>query len=783
VDTKTIIKTIETKVRKESDKRDEKNIKNIQSGIASKSYSTGDLTDTQDATTGQIMTKQADGSWAPATTSGTGDMLQATYDAAGVNEQLAGLTATQTLSAKTLTSPVLNTGISGTAFLDEDDMVSDSATKLASQQSIKAYVDATATGISNVVEDTTPQLGGTLDVNGKDITDGTTLKYDSANSRFSVGTDTQTISISGATALGINLGSETSGATDIVDFFSHRHSDTAGFGAHVGVGRSRGTHASPTVVQSGDKLSRIFALGYDGTEWEQAASIDMEVDGTPGTNDMPGRIVFNTTPDGSVTPAEAMRIDNAGNVGIGLTSPLDTLHVVGDMELDHTAAGTDEHALEIVTDAAGFGDVKAIDIDYITGVVAAGEDEGVILVNIDESTSTGGEVFGYEILTTDFGATNVYGMKTGVNVNPISHDSGTFANMDSALNKAVDVLAALSSGGAGNISVFVADNDTVTIGDASKFDEMEILVDTAASGSGVAPTFEYSTGVGTWTAFTPTDGTNGFRNTGAILWDQNDLAGWAVGTGSEFLVRITRTRNSLSTTPIIDTVQIATAQLYSWDNQGVITGNTFEATGDTTAGDNAAMGYTATEGLILTGQGSTNDVTIKNDADAEVLSIPTGTTNVDVSGDILLGTGTGDKSSIVLNDSALADESWSGTTVKGTAGATLAVGDLCYLASTGKWLLMDGILDGTDTGFDKMVGICVDASTDTNPTEMLVDGLIASAAFPAFTVGSAVYASDTAGDMVVAQPSTANFAIRIMGYAMSATVLHFRPSQDYIVHV
>jgi len=65
---------------------------------------------------------------------------------------------------------------------------------------------------------------------------------------------------------------------------------------------------------------------------------------------------------------------------------------------------------------------------------------------------------------------------------------------------------------------------------------------------------------------------------------------------------------------------------------GVITGSTVEATGDTAAGDNAAMGYTAAEGLILTGQGSTNDVTIKNDADADVLEIPTGTTNVAIVG-------------------------------------------------------------------------------------------------------------------------------------------------------
>ena len=52
--------------------------------------------------------------------------------------------------------------------LDEDTMSSDSATALATQQSIKAYVDTNA-GISDVVDDTTPQLGGDLDLNGNNI--------------------------------------------------------------------------------------------------------------------------------------------------------------------------------------------------------------------------------------------------------------------------------------------------------------------------------------------------------------------------------------------------------------------------------------------------------------------------------------------------------------------------------------------------------------------------------------------------------------------------------------
>ena len=61
----------------------------------------------------------------------------------------------------------------------------------------------------------------------------------------------------------------------------------------------------------------------------------------------------------------------------------------------------------------------------------------------------------------------------------------------------------------------------------------------------------------------------------------------------------------------------------------VATATTFEPDGDTAAGDNAAIGYTAAEGLILTGQGSTNDVTIKNDADTEVMGVATGATVVD----------------------------------------------------------------------------------------------------------------------------------------------------------
>jgi len=74
-------------------------------------------------------------------------------------------------------------------------------------------------------------------------------------------------------------------------------------------------------------------------------------------------------------------------------------------------------------------------------------------------------------------------------------------------------------------------------------------------------------------------------------------------------------------------------------NSGTATGfvgTKLEASSDTSAGDNAAMGYTASEGLILTGQGSTSDITIKNDADADVLTVATGTTTAAFLGDVTL---------------------------------------------------------------------------------------------------------------------------------------------------
>jgi hypothetical protein len=90
--------------------------------------------------------------------------------------------------------------------------------------------------------------------------------------------------------------------------------------AVLAFGKSRGSSAgSYTAVAGGDGLGWLNFYGADGTKMVLAATISAEVDGTPGADDMPGRLVFSTTEDGESSPTARMRIDSNGTVFIGKT--------------------------------------------------------------------------------------------------------------------------------------------------------------------------------------------------------------------------------------------------------------------------------------------------------------------------------------------------------------------------------------------------------------------------------------------------------------------------------
>lgn len=92
--------------------------------------------------------------------------------------------------------------------------------------------------------------------------------------------------------------------------------------SHISLAKSRGTSdGSSTVVANGDTLGRIQWCGADGTDLNAvAASITASVDDAPGSNDMPGRMVFGTTANGNDSPTERMRLDSSGRLLVGSTS-------------------------------------------------------------------------------------------------------------------------------------------------------------------------------------------------------------------------------------------------------------------------------------------------------------------------------------------------------------------------------------------------------------------------------------------------------------------------------
>ena len=125
---------------------------------------------------------------------------------------------------------------------------------------------------------------------------------------------------------------------------------SAGNTPHLTLGKSRGSsNGDNTIVADGDALGQIQFAGSDGTDCNSVAAIIIgRVDGTPGSNDMPGRLEFKTTSDGAATSTERMRVDSTGDVTIS----------DGDLVI-----GTDGHGIDFSATSDGSGSSQAEILD------------------------------------------------------------------------------------------------------------------------------------------------------------------------------------------------------------------------------------------------------------------------------------------------------------------------------------------------------------------------------------------------------------------------------------
>lgn len=256
-----------------------------------------------------------------------------------------------------------------------------------------------------------------------------------------------------------------------------------------------------------------------------------------------------------------------------------TVHSDGEIDIFHEASDDNDITMHIECIANGFAGLKCLQIDFHLGALETGQFEAVFQINLDDGESTGGELFAILVEESGNGSSVRHALVVGTHVEPILQFAGDFDFPDAAFRTNstfgdfVNISANISST-INNVTLFSENEEYIVFGHNTKFSEIEILLDTDASGGGIKPVFEYSNGTDNWLSFSPIDGTDGFRDNGIILFESDTLIDFNTatvnGTPSKFWIRIQRTRNSLSTAPIELLIEISDPVEYFWNETGEI---------------------------------------------------------------------------------------------------------------------------------------------------------------------------------------------------------------------
>lgn len=218
------------------------------------------------------------------------------------------------------------------------------------------------------------------------------------------------------------------------------------------------------VVSSGDRLGTIGWSGADSVDAANAAQIYVEVDGTPGSNDMPGRIVFATTPDNTASVVERMRIEQDGNVGIGSTNPGDLLDLLSTASYPRIKTTGNTSSGILLSTTTGASKATAL-IASSTGSIAEYDSSGFFDIMYAVKASVGGGG-GTTAMRIDGGG------NVGIGTTTISarlHSLSTTEQLRLGYNASNYTSYTVSSGGDITVDASggqwqLADGDTVNVG-------------------------------------------------------------------------------------------------------------------------------------------------------------------------------------------------------------------------------------------------------------------------------------------------------------------------------
>jgi hypothetical protein len=172
----------------------------------------------------------------------------------------------------------------------------------------------------------------------------------------------------------------------------------------------------------------------------------------------------------------------------------------------------------------------------------------------------------------------------------------------------------------------------------------------------------------------------------------------------------------------------------------------------------------------------TNSVTMTNKTlTSPSIATPTFTSDISMNGNNLT-----DVQRLLIDATPDSDHSATGNTTDSlNAGATLTAFEVSYLGSGGTWLVADASATATA---DKMLAINLEAGTASNPIDVALAGSFVRDDTWNWTVGGAIYLSETAGALTQTAPSTTDSVVRVLGYAVTADVIWFNPETG-VVHV
>jgi hypothetical protein len=251
------------------------------------------------------------------------------------------------------------------------------------------------------------------------------------------------------------------------------------------------------VVQSGDVLGNIQFRGYDGANYRPAAAIVAVVDGTPDTDDMPGHLRFNTTADGSSTLTERMRIDSAGQVGIGTTPGAGRNLVIGKAITGSTGS------IAVVVNSTIQSDVTAATEIFRSAPSTAAQ--SFTLTSLSHFYTLG-------VSTPGSGSaiTNQYGFFAGSSLTGATNNYAFYGDVAAASGRwnlfAIGTAANYMAGRLG-VGATLTSNAMVRITNTTAAD-VALIIKGAASQSGYLTEWQNSTG--TTVAYVNADGTSSF---------------------------------------------------------------------------------------------------------------------------------------------------------------------------------------------------------------------------------------------------------------------------------